>query len=1668
MNAPTFKLNVLAAAMTLCLFPSAPAIANPEGGTVTVGQATIQQASPTQLDINQTTDKAIIDWNRFNIGTDEQTRFNQPSAASVTLNRVTSEDPSQILGKLTANGQIFLVNPNGIYFGPNSEVDVAGLVATTHNISNANFLAGHYLFDQSGKPGASVINAGNIRIADTGIAAFVAPSVANQGIIAAKLGKIALASANGFTLDFYGDKLLSFMVKDDVAKTALDLDGKPLNSFVENSGRIEAQGGFVLLTAKAAENAVQGVINQTGVIEASTVDQQAGRIILDGGKHGVVTVGGVVDVTGKDGGQSGGKIDIGGDYVATGGIIRADGAQQGGQIDIHANTGLSLAETVSARSSAGQGGQVSYYSDGGVEETATSNTDVSGQTGGIIRLAATGNLLSSGTYSAVGENGKGGQIDLTGQEISLLSVRLDASGSASGGAVRVGGAFQGGKPVDPDKAEYQAFASATGNLANAKKTLINDGSLLRAEGGTGKGGSAVVWSDEQTTFLGRIEAAGGAAEVSSAGDLRYVNLDGIHLGKGLLLLDPKNIVIGNTASVGGWVQQAILGKGYTGGKNFDVPGLEGGVPSYPNYGDYFGHSVGLNASGDRLAVGSLDDGFGNAYTLNGAVRLFSFTDNNFSGASLQSILGKGYIGGKNLDVTVPTPGWTDKMFGRALSLNAAGDRLAVGAQGDGSDTGRGAVMLFSFGDDTFSNGKLESSLCSGCTGGKNINVTGLNSWVRFGTGVALNGVGDRLAVGVPHADGPIDGGAGAVRLYSFTDDKFSGGAQVGTIGRNYTGPKDISVLNLEYYDMLGGSVALNAAGDRLAVGAAGDDGLNNAYANTGAVRLFSFTDGNFSAGVQTAILGKGYTGGKNLDIPGLEAGDVFGPVALNAEGNRLAVGVYEDDGASNSSTNSGAVRIFDFTDRNFSNPTQTAILGKNYGGGNNANVANLDAGDGFGVLVAMNGAGDRLAVAATGDQGMGNTEKNVGAVYLFSVSNTAQVPPLLPFATNPSATSLIDRIALQNTLSSGTGVTLQASNDITLDINNDILVNNPTGNGGALKLQAGRSVFLNSSISTDNGDLTIIGNERTSNGVIAAYREAGKAQIAKAGGVQLNTGSGKLTAYVVGDLTLTAQAASAAKVYNYIPWLGGTKIDYSGFIDGDTTDSLNGSLLWGGTSQGAIDAGIYSLVPSGLSSDKYQLVFLPGTLSILSRPLTVAALDYQKYYGNSDPATFGWQITQGNLVGSDNFSGSPTRASGEDVGNYIIGRGNLTLGYNYAISFIPGTFTINSLASDNNTTTTPVGNTPNPTGQNANAPVGRAIDQNSISELLEAAGNQLQQNPGINPGVVDRQVTTGNSENIELQKYSIVNPFEDIAENEVTQFLEVGASFLGTPTEADDFKLLMYEWMNGGYANYQLEKALKLEIYSEKISHNLSKMKLLYGETPPNNIKILFEELELNKAIIDSAKASTLNNMPSITVGSKNNVDTLSSVGKWANRAGTALSVVGSAKVAWDIFVDVAETGKFSSRDFNDALVNVIGYSPEPFTKVITAPVNLAELALAITGSGSIEDGLKRDLSSANSTTSNFLRSMKFIASDLASGKHTLSEAKEQYQKEVIFATDMITQINASYTDWVIVSAAMLSGNNVNLEKTINALSETASAITDFKFSDLQQLAAIRATVPGS
>src|SRR5439155_10344135 len=136
--------------------------------------------------VNQTTDKAIINWNTFNVGSGELTKFVQPNSGSIALNRVTGGlGPSQIYGTIEANGRIYLVNPDGMLFGAGAQINTGGFLATTSDIKNSDFMAGNYVFGIPGRPSASIVNYGTITAANGGFAALVAPGVRNSGVITA-------------------------------------------------------------------------------------------------------------------------------------------------------------------------------------------------------------------------------------------------------------------------------------------------------------------------------------------------------------------------------------------------------------------------------------------------------------------------------------------------------------------------------------------------------------------------------------------------------------------------------------------------------------------------------------------------------------------------------------------------------------------------------------------------------------------------------------------------------------------------------------------------------------------------------------------------------------------------------------------------------------------------------------------------------------------------------------------------------------------------------------------------------------------------------------------------------------------------------------------------------------------------------------------------------------------------------------------------------------------------------------------------------------------------------------------------------------------------------------------------------------------------------------------
>ncbi|MDN7880915.1 GLUG motif-containing protein [Burkholderia aenigmatica] len=289
-----------AAAVSLLGFTALPAFALPSGETIVSGKADIVRSDDGRtMNINQHTDKLITNWQDFGVAGGEHLKFNQPNSQSLALNRVIGGTGSRIDGQITANGRVFVVNPNGVLFGAGAQVNVGGLVASTQNLSDADFLAGRYRF--SGTSTQSVTNNGSITAAEGGSVALLGARVANNGTIQARLGRVALGAGNAFTVNFDGNGLLN-----------LQVDSGAVDAQASNGGLLKADGGEVLMTARAAGNLLDAVVNNTGTIEARGLNTHGGKITLDGG---TVQVGGKLDASAAEAGAPAGSILTRGERV---------------------------------------------------------------------------------------------------------------------------------------------------------------------------------------------------------------------------------------------------------------------------------------------------------------------------------------------------------------------------------------------------------------------------------------------------------------------------------------------------------------------------------------------------------------------------------------------------------------------------------------------------------------------------------------------------------------------------------------------------------------------------------------------------------------------------------------------------------------------------------------------------------------------------------------------------------------------------------------------------------------------------------------------------------------------------------------------------------------------------------------------------------------------------------------------------------------------------------------------------------------------------------------------------------------------------------------------------------------------------------------------------------
>lgn len=306
----------------------------PSGGTVVGGSASLNYTAPGQLNIDQSSDRTVINWDSFNIGEKAGTTFHQPSATALAVNRVVGagKDPAQILGSLRANGRVVVLDRNGVVFGKNSRVDTAGIIASTGDVDTAQVMSGTDRIELKDMGTGTVENQGQITVADGGLAALVAPSVRNSGTISARLGRVALASGEKVTVDLYGDKLVELAVDEQTSK-----------AIIEQTGTINAEGGSIEITAAAAKDMVDSVINLDGITNASSVSGDAGRIVLSADTINLAA-GAEVKANATTGHRAGSVRAIARNRLDVAGTVQALGAEKTGDIETSAAS-VQLAET---------------------------------------------------------------------------------------------------------------------------------------------------------------------------------------------------------------------------------------------------------------------------------------------------------------------------------------------------------------------------------------------------------------------------------------------------------------------------------------------------------------------------------------------------------------------------------------------------------------------------------------------------------------------------------------------------------------------------------------------------------------------------------------------------------------------------------------------------------------------------------------------------------------------------------------------------------------------------------------------------------------------------------------------------------------------------------------------------------------------------------------------------------------------------------------------------------------------------------------------------------------------------------------------------------------------------------------------------------------------------
>ncbi|EKA8328893.1 filamentous hemagglutinin N-terminal domain-containing protein, partial [Salmonella enterica] len=1105
------------------------ALANPSlptGGQIVAGQGSIS-TSGNQMTVNQNTQGMVTNWNSFDIGKNHTVQFVQPGSSAVALNRVTGGHESQILGTLKANGQVMLINPAGVMFGKGAKVNTAGMVASTKNISNEDFMAGRYTFSGGSQPGAEIVNQGSLTTTKGGYIVLAADRVRNQGEIRTPGGRVVLAAADRVTLQL-----------DNTGLTAVSVNGSVVNALAENRGLISATNGQVYLTARGKDMLLNTVVNNSGTVEAKGLSERGGEIVLDGGDSGVVSQSGML-LADSDSGR-GGKITLEGQniHLAGGSLISATGETGGGEVYVgggwqgkdssirHASKVVmdkTAVIDVSAKAR-GQGGTAVLWSDDytNFRGTILARGGLQGGDGGRVETSSHHNLQAFGDVDASAVKGNAGEWLLDPFDITVVSGSTDTDVNEGSGNDGI---------FTPDTGTSQVSNGTINNRLNSGTNVTIK--TAKENSGSNQWGNITVNADISHTATNNVsltlEADGNInitnhSITSTTGKLD-VNLLGAGSHDGTITLNNATV-----SSNGGNITLGQLNAGSDGTTSGLAVSITnstlnatsaGNISITANNGTTLGNGT---LSGNEVSV-SASSGTGDALVINLSSNLTAAGNLTVSGDT--SATGNKYgihtsdsqfTAGDTLNMTAEAAGGTDGAF-KASDINVSAQNAVMkGTSGGAGGTGvwltgnvtntRDGGNLTITGTTTGSGNSIGVNVLANLTanGTGNLNITGKGAQ---GVGVKVDGktlTGGNVTVtgtsgnsngkGLEVKGGTLNATGGNIALTGCMTGRNGGfGAHIYS-GSSFTARDNITITG---YAMDGTNGGLNLNGGTFNATSTvlnGTSQNNNLGAKVGGV--ITVSQGNLS------LSG---TANRVNSAPNVTGVVSDGTLSITVSSGTLNVTGKVNDTANNP-TSASTTRGLSLVNTTL-NATEVSLSGEVAGGrdGTGASLTNttINATTGNATLNATVANGNALVVSGG----------NITAGKDISLTGTAKAGSGYGVSlTNGNMTASSGNISVN-----GTGFD---SNRGALNVNGG----NFSAQNTVLEGTAGRNnkgTVLNGNINVTQGNLVVTGT------VTQTANSADNNQftgLLASGNITVSQGSLNLTGHITGKSGLNAKAVN--------------------------------------------------------------------------------------------------------------------------------------------------------------------------------------------------------------------------------------------------------------------------------------------------------------------------------------------------------------------------------------------------------------------------------------------------------------------------------------------------------------------------------------------------------------